>query len=100
MQKEKSLSEFRTLQRQLDDTLEKRNKTLSESEKQLLEQAIDTWGKLNLICGEIRFTEELRVGVKIMVEIFEKNDKQLGIMILVCRFNRIEGIGELSEFDR
>ncbi len=69
-------SDFYKLQCRLDDTVEKLTLLLNESEQELLEQAVDTWGNLNLISGEERFTEGFRLGAKIILEIFEKDGEQ------------------------
>lgn len=95
MQKEKILSElyhgninpvaksivqgsaYQKVMHRLSDLEEKLVAQLDEEQKKLLEDFIAAQGELNYISGEERFTDGFRMGARMILEIFEKEDGQL-----------------------
>ena len=69
-------SDYQKYQHEFCDTIEELEKLLNENEKQLLEKLTDAWNQLNYIGGEESFTEGFKLGSRITLELFEKNDGQ------------------------
>ncbi|MFI3228441.1 MAG: hypothetical protein R3Y09_13705, partial [Clostridia bacterium] len=61
----------------LYDTVDQLEKLLNTEEKALLEDIMNAWGDLDSIGNEEMFTEGFKLGARLMLEIFEKNDEQL-----------------------
>lgn len=94
MQKEKILSElyhgninpvaksvvqgsaYQKAMHQLSDIEERLMAQLDAEQKKLLQDFVSAQGNLNLISGEERFTDGFRMGARMMLEIFEKDDGQ------------------------
>ncbi|MEG2082904.1 MAG: hypothetical protein RR011_06705 [Oscillospiraceae bacterium] len=55
---------------------EKLTAQLDVEQQKLLQDFITAQGELNYISGEERFTDGFRLGARIMLEIFEKDDGQ------------------------
>ena len=70
-------SEYQKYQYEICDTIDELEKLLSENEKELLEKITKAWNRLNSIGGEESFTEGFKLGAKMAIEIFEKDDGQL-----------------------
>ena len=70
-------SEYQKCQYAFCDAIDELEKLLNENEKQLLEKLTDAWNRLNSIGGEECFTEGFKLGARIALEIFEKDDGQL-----------------------
>jgi len=50
---------------------------LSGKEKELFEKLVSKQGEINYLNGEERFIEGFRLGARVMVEVFEKDDGEL-----------------------
>ena len=69
-------SEYQKSQHKLGDLLEELEKLLNTEEKELLENIMTAWSELDCISSEERFTEGFKLGARISLEIFEKDDRQ------------------------
>lgn len=69
-------SAYQKAMRRLSDLEEELAVQLGEEQKKLLQAFITSQGELNYISGEERFTEGFRLGARIMLEIFDKDDGQ------------------------
>lgn len=94
MQKEKILSElyhgninpvaklvvqgsaYQKAMHQISSLEEKLMAQLDEEQQKLLQDFISAQGQLKYISGEERFTDGFRMGARMMLEIFEKDDGQ------------------------
>lgn len=70
-------SQYHKYQIKLSSAIEELEKTLNTEEKVLLEEVMTAWGDLDCIGSQERFTEGFKIGAKIILEIFEKDDGQL-----------------------
>ena len=69
-------SEYQKSQHKLGDLLEELEKLLNTEEKELLKNIMTAWSNLDCIGNEERFTEGFKLGARIALEIFEKDDGQ------------------------
>ncbi len=70
-------SEFQKYQRQLADLEEEIIAMLDEQSKGKFQSFVEVQNNLIYISGEERFTDGFRMGARMMLEIFEKDDGQL-----------------------
>ena len=70
-------SDYRKAQVKLFDLVEELHEKLNDEEKKMLDEIMMAWGNLNTIESEEYFTDGFRLGAKIILEIFEKDDGQL-----------------------
>lgn len=73
MQKEKIMHRISNIE-------EKLMTQLDVDQKKLLQEFVSAQGNPNLISGEERFIDGFRMGVKFILEIFEKDDGQLKLI--------------------
>ena len=69
-------SEYQKCQHEVADLEEELLGILDEQCKEKFQAYITAQGKLNTISGEERFTDGLRMGAKMILEIFEKDGEQ------------------------
>ena len=69
-------SEYQKSQHKLGDLLEELEKLLNTEEKDVLENIMTAWSELDCISSEERFIEGFKLGARISLEIFEKDDGQ------------------------
>ncbi len=69
-------SEYQKCQHEAANLEEEILAVLDEQGKEKFQAFLASQGSLNYISGEERFTDGFRMGAKMMLEIFEKNDGQ------------------------
>ncbi|MEG1630959.1 MAG: hypothetical protein RR423_01735 [Hydrogenoanaerobacterium sp.] len=70
-------SKYRELQSQLSDFADSLDQKLSDTDKKILDEIMSTWSNISEVNGEECFTYGFRLGAKMILEIFEKDDEQL-----------------------
>ena len=70
-------SKYRALQIKLSDLADSLDQKLSETDKKILDEIMSTWSNISEVNGEECFTYGFRMGARMILEIFEKDDEQL-----------------------
>lgn len=72
-------SKYRELQNNLGELADSLAGRLNDEDKQVLEEIMTTWSNISTVNGEDSFTEGFRLGARMILEIFEKDDELLDL---------------------
>ena len=70
-------SDYRKLQEQLSDLADSFHKKLNVEDKKILDDIMTTWSNMSDTNGAESFSIGFKMGVKLILEIFEKDDELL-----------------------
>ena len=70
-------SKQQALQNKLADLADTLDNQLSVDDKVILDEIMSTWSNISTVNGEECFADGFRLGAKVILEIFEKDDEQL-----------------------
>ncbi len=72
-------SKYQELQNKLADLADSLNQKLTDDDIKLLEEIMTTWSYISAVNGEECFAEGFRLGAKMILEIFERDDERLDL---------------------
>ncbi|NCD08537.1 MAG: hypothetical protein EOL98_03760 [Negativicutes bacterium] len=72
-------SKYRELQNDLGELADSLAQRLNDEDKQVLDEIMITWSNISTVNGEDCFIEGFRLGARMILEIFEKDDELLDL---------------------